>query len=198
MGDHLDPRFPVDPKELQLNEMSKTIQEISGAVMGIAEFVVEIKNEVKSVRKEVAEQNRQQNNKINSQGSLSRNEFDQIDSEDYRAKKNALLADRVEKLLSVENNSQVDAAKEEMKKIMEINFIKFLSAMLVTGPMTTPEKSGDILKLMRAVLTGQVDFTPVVHKLPFIMRDSETNQIILMMQTLSEVRMNYSHLQVNF
>lgn len=41
---------------------------------------------------------------------------------------------------------------------------------------------------MKRVLNGQMDFTPVVERLPFLIRDSETNQFILLLKTLREVR----------
>jgi len=183
-GDYLDSRFAVDPRDYQLNEMSQNINKISGAVMGIAELVVDIKADLRLLRKEFIFG--KPNKKFESRIEPELAEATPLFLEDEKIRNNVALADRVEKLLAIENNLQVDLTKEEIKKTIQVNFVRVLSAMLVTGPPKTQQRKDDILKLMKSVLNGELDFGPVVEKLPFILRDSETNQFISLIKTLRE------------
>jgi len=86
----------------------------------------------------------------------------------------------------MDQSPEVDLAKEELRRTVEKNFLRMLAAILVTGPTHTQERSDDIFKLMRSVLNGELDFTPVVQRLPLILRDSETNQFVNLLITLRE------------
>jgi len=192
----VDNKFARDVQELRLNEMTQSIQTMSGALMGIAEYIVNIDEAVKQVRSGVG----QVQLTLNDQEHISRPkrggnpkpifvsaaELSSSRSENERAIKNEILARKVEKLLAVQNNSVVEEAKEEMTRQIETNFLRMLAAILVTGPARTQMRTEEIFVLMRSVLNGQLDFRPVIQKLPFILRESETNQFITLLKSLRE------------
>jgi hypothetical protein len=175
-----DSSFSVDPKELQVNEMAQGIQQISGAVMGIAELVLEIKTDLRAVQTEIIEQRQFRSNEYVNQSSKL--------SESEKVTRNHALAAKLEKLFDSERDPKlVEKTKAELKERMELNFIRFLSGVLINGPVKSPERKEDIRKLMRSVVNGEMDFTPVVENLPFIMRTSGSNQLLLLLNTLKKV-----------
>ncbi|CAG7726382.1 unnamed protein product, partial [Allacma fusca] len=123
----LDSKFSVDSRKLQLDELSKTVREIDTAVMGIAELIVEIDRNVRSVHSSVVKRQ---------QRSLPTSDV----------KENEILAKKLEKLLASQDNPDLEKAKEELEKQIEFNFLKTLSAILITGPVRAKERQSDILK----------------------------------------------------
>jgi len=178
-----DTRFSVSPKNFEEHDLAENVKQISNAVMGIAEFVVDIRSDLKDV-KEVVQKKSQRSGRSN---------VVEVKLDDpERIKKNFELAAKLEKFFEAESELDpqlVEKTKEELKKTMELNFVRILSAMLVSGTMKTQGKTEDILKLMRSTLNGELDFGPVVEKLPFIMRDSETKQFIHLLNVLNEVEL---------
>lgn len=191
-GANIDTHFSVDPDDVQLREISDTVRRVSGAVMGLTEYVMDIRSELRTIRSDIfiaRSANVTPPIFTNSTTSrpLSYYSGKPIKDPVEVRKQSLVLADKVEKLLAMDQSPQVDLAKEELKRTVEKNFLRMLAAILVTGPMHTQERSDDIFKLMRSVLNGELDFTPVVQRLPLILRDSETNQFVNLLITLREV-----------
>ena len=65
---------------------------------------------------------------------------------DKRAKQEA-LAEKVEKLLKVQDNSKVEQAKRNIEKQLEVNFLKFLSVILVATPNMTETSQENLLRV---------------------------------------------------
>jgi len=186
-----------------LSEMAQDIQSMSGALMGIAEYIVNIDEVVKQVNKgigrvqislddgvsRVLRDRRSETVKFSETVNIpvvNIVEETPINKDADKAIKNELLAQKVEKLLAVQNNSVIEEAKDEISKQIEINLMRMLAAILVTGPQRTQMGTGDIFKMMKSVLNGHMDFRPVVQKLPYILRESETNQFTSILRTLRD------------
>jgi hypothetical protein len=191
----IDENFVVDHRDVRMNEMAQNIKTMSGALMGIAEYVIHIDEVVRHVQKGVGQVQRSVDGarlfrSERAEGpekvSLTPQEAVLIANMD-KAVRNEMLAQKVEKLLAVQNNSAIEEAKDEMSKRIESNFLRMLAAILVAGPSRTQMRTDEIFKLMRTVLNGELDFRPVVEKLPFILRESETNQFISLLRSLKEV-----------
>lgn len=97
-----------------------------------------------------------------------------------------VLAEKVEQLLAKDPSPQVDLAKDELRRNVEREFIKTLAGFIV-NEQAGPEGEVIVLGVMRSVLNGELDFTPVVERLPTILRDSERNQFLNVLVTLQEV-----------
>ncbi|ODN00263.1 hypothetical protein Ocin01_06423 [Orchesella cincta] len=181
-GAKVDSHFAVDTDDIQLREIADNVKRVTGAMMGLAEYVLEIKQELRSIRADLSET--KPSNKTTARP-ITYYSKPVRDPEEVR-RQSLELADKVERLLAMEQSPQVDLAKEELKRTVEKNFLRMLAAILVTGPAHTQERSDDIFKLMRSVLNGEMDFTPVVERLPLILRDTETNQFVNLLITLRE------------
>jgi len=170
------------PRELpsqsvaNVDELTRDVRQMNGALMGMAEFVIEINQNVKALQRTFA---------------VSPPRFyRKSDDEVHQSREQ--IARRIEKLYA-RNDPVVDKMKLEMEKRIQFNFIKMLSAILVTGPVHVQERSQDILKLMKSVLNGELDFKPVVNKLPFLIRDTETNQFVLLLKTMRDSELSNVH-----
>jgi len=148
-------------------------------VMGLTEYVMEIRQELRTIRADISPNITA---KMRPDSYFSKPVRDPVEVR----RQSLELADKVERLLAMDQSPEVDLAKEELRRTVEKNFLRMLAAILVTGPTHTQEKSDDIFKLMRSVLNGELDFTPVVQRLPLILRDSETNQFVNLLITLRE------------
>jgi len=168
--------FPIDVSELRLNEMVTNIDEMKVAVMGMAEYIQEINKNVKDVKLGLPHV---ENNGISATKKGRGLTVDEI-------LKREELAQKLEKLFKIENTTKVEEVKEEMASMVETNFIKMLAAVLLTGPVQAQERTPAILRLMRNVLNKQVDFKPIIDRLPFLIRTSETNQFILLLKALRD------------
>lgn len=184
--DNVDPHFAVDTQSLELSEMAKTIQVISGAVMATAEIAMGIKSDLKLLRGELmmGKMNMRFEGRQHPDHGISLYQFS---NSNLRIRHNLNLAERIEKIFDSDNSTLVNLAKEEIEKTIRINFIRVLAAMLINGPPSTQRRKEDILRLMKSVLNGELDFKLVVEKLPFILKDSETNQFINLIQMIKEV-----------
>lgn len=190
VGASLDSPFAMDPEELQLKEIAESVRRVSGAVMGLTEYVMEIRNELKTIRVDISQVKTLTSEANKTTRPLTYYSGRPIrDPEDIR-RQSLELADKVERLLAMDQSPEVDLAKEELRRTVEKNFLRMLAAILVTGPVHTQERSDDIFKLMRSVLNGELDFTPVVQRLPLILRDSETSQFVNLLISLREVLKN--------
>lgn len=183
-GANIDSHFSVDPEDVQLKELTENMKRVTGAVLGLTEYVMEIRSELKSIREDLVESRSSANSTtVRPVHYYSRPIRDPVE---FR-RQSLELADKVERLLAMDQSPEVDLAKEELRRTVEKNFLRMLAAILVTGPAHTQERADDIFKLMRSVLNGELDFTPVVQRLPLILRDSETNQFVNLLIALREV-----------
>jgi len=186
--------FNVVPADVRMIEIAENVNEIKGAIMGIAEYVVEIRKSVNVMHTEVGHLQTAINSKYRAgnivqlpRGQWVRTGSDVSVDEILRREE---LAKKLERLFRSENITQVEALKEELTSVVENNFLRMLAALVVTGPVQVQERTSEIFRvtrqLMKTVLNGQMDFKPVVERLPFLIRDSETNQFILLLKTLRE------------
>jgi len=185
--------FTVDTSEIRMNEIAENVNEIKGTIMGIAEYVVEIRKSVNVMQREVGHLQTTINSKYRAGGNvvqLPRGNWIRSDVSVDEILRREELATKLERLFRSENITQVEALKSELTTVVENNFLRMLAALVVTGPVQVQERTPEIFrvtrKLMKTVLNGQMDFKPVVERLPFLIRDSETNQFILLLKTLRE------------
>jgi len=170
--------FTVDTSDVRLNEMASNIVDMKGAIMGIAEYMQQISKNVHLMQREV-----RQLQETLTPDAPRKTRVDISVDEILRRED---LAQKIEKLFRNDNGTKVDIVKDELATVIETNFLKMLSALLITGPVQAQEKTPGILRLMKTVLNGQMDFKPVVERLPFLLRDTETNQFILLLKTLRD------------
>ncbi|CAL8079247.1 unnamed protein product [Orchesella dallaii] len=190
-GANVDSHFAVDPDDIQLRDIADSVKQVSGAMMGLSEYVLEIRQELKSIRADLSETRSNSSTPSNSTTMRPISYYSKPVRDPEEVRRQSLeLADKVERLLAMEQSPQVDLAKEELRRTVEKNFLRMLAAILVTGPAHTQERSDDIFKLMRSVLNGELDFTPVIERLPLILRDTETNQFVNLLIALREVSLH--------
>jgi len=170
--------FTLDTSDVRLNEMASNIVDMKGAIMGIAEYMQQISKNVHLMQREV-----RQLQETLTPDAPRKTRVDISVDEILRRED---LAQKIEKLFRNDNWTKVDIVKDELATVIETNFLKMLSALLITGPVQAQEKTPGILRLMKTVLNGQMDFKPVVERLPFLLRDTETNQFILLLKTLRD------------
>jgi len=194
----------LDVTEIRTEEMLTNIDEMKVAIMGMAEYIQEINSNVNHVRAELGAQ-RHAPPKPRSPKITRGLTVDEI-------LKREELAQKIERLFRNDNVTKVNAVKQEMASVVETNMIKMLAAILLTGPLQAQERTPEILRvsgngnrgpnrnkilnldpfvsfqLMRNVLNKQIDFKPIVDRLPFLIRNSETNQFILLLKALRDVR----------
>lgn len=185
-----DPLFSLNIANLEDIEISRTLQTISGAVMGTAEIALGIKSDLKLLRKEIMM------GKMNMRFEGRHHpDSDKVDSDKVTpvqiqppVSEMSQFLESFNNVLANVTNSGVDSELESTRKIITTNFIRILSAMLINGPPSTQRRKDDILKLMRTVLNGEINYSAVVTKLPFILKESETNQFISLIQSIKEVK----------
>jgi len=182
--------FSVDPQEVRMNEIAENVSEIKGTIMGIAEYVVDIQKSVAVMHREVGHLQTTLSSKYRNLVQLPRGHWVRADVSVDEILRREELATKLERLFRSENITQVEALKTELTSVVENNFLRMLAALVVTGPVQVQERTPEIFRvtkqLMKTVLNGQMDFKPVVERLPFLIRDSETNQFILLLKTLRE------------
>jgi len=179
----------TDLTDVRLNEIKSSIQEMRAKVYDTANLVADLKSLVKSaVQSSETDENIIYSNNRGTRFEKINDPFRTVNSEVEKVKQNEELAAKVEKLLTVKNNDKVEEAKEKVKEMIEKNFVRMLAAILVAGPTRTHQKSEDVFTLMKSVLNKELDFAPVVEKMPFILRETETDQFIAVLKTLREVK----------
>jgi len=172
--------FTLDTSDVRMNEMASNIIDMKGAIMGIAEYMQQINNNVHLMQSEV----RKLQVSLSSVDVPAKSSRVDISVDEILRRED--LAKRIEALFRSDNGTKVELVKEELSTVIETNFLKMLAALLITGPVQAQEKTPGILRLMKTVLNGQMDFKPVVEQLPFLLRDTETNQFILLLKSLRD------------
>src|SRR3989442_950843 len=111
-GAGLDSPFAVDPEELQLKEIAESVRRVSGAVMGLTEYVMEIRNELKTIRADISQVKTSTSEANKTTRPITYySERPTRDPEDIR-RQSLQLADKVERLLAMDQSPEVDLAKE--------------------------------------------------------------------------------------
>lgn len=135
-----------------MNEIAEGVNVMKGTIMGIAEYVVEIRKNVESMQQEVGQLQQSFNNNLK----LYRGGYKLLRGQWIRASddisvdeilRREEIASKLERLFQAENVTQVEVIKNELSKVIEMNFLRTLAALVVTGPIPVQEKTPEIFSV---------------------------------------------------
>ncbi len=152
--------FNVEPSDVRMNEIAQNVNEIKGTIMGIAEYVVEIRKSVNVMQQEVGQLQTTINGRYRAGNlvQLPRGHWVRSDVSVDEILRREELATKLERLFRSENISQVEALKSELTTVVENNFLKMLAALVVTGPVQVQDRTPEIFRVTRQVHNNTDNF----------------------------------------